>query len=69
MPKSGFSNTSESEHEAVQELEASSPSPIESSILPPQEQEPVATLDSTATESEAEIIDSNDISSETNYGT
>ena len=48
--ESDFSNTSESEHEAVQELEASSPSPIESSILSPQEQEPVATLDSTATE-------------------
>ena len=31
-----FSNTRESEHEAVQELEASSPSPIESSILTPQ---------------------------------
>ena len=61
-----FSNTSESEHEAVQEFEASSPSPIESSILSPQEQEPVATLDSTATESESEVIDNNDISSETN---
>ena len=61
-----FSNTRESEHEAVQEFEASSPSPIESSILSPQEQEPVATLDSTATESESEVIDSNDISSETN---
>jgi len=64
-----FSNTSESEHEATQELEASSPSSIESfipSILSPQEQEPAATLDSIATESEAEVIDSNDISSETN---
>ncbi len=59
------SNTGESEHEAVQEFEASSPSPIESSILPPQEQEPVATLESSATESEAEVIASNDISSET----
>ena len=61
-----FSNTGESEHEAVQELEAISPSPIESSVLIPQEQEPVATLDSTATASELEVIDSNDLSSETN---
>ena len=60
------SNTGESEHEAAQEFEASSPSPIESSILTSQEQEPIATLESTATESEAEVIDSNDISSETN---
>jgi hypothetical protein len=59
-----FSNTGESEHEAAQEFEASPPSPIESSILIPQEQEPVATLDSTATESEAEVIDSNDLTSE-----
>lgn len=61
-----FSNTSESEYEAVQELEASAPSPIESSILSSQEQEAVATLESTATESEAEAIDNNGISSETN---
>jgi hypothetical protein len=61
-----FSNTSESEQEAAQELEASSHSPAESFILSPQEQEPVATLDSTATEAEVEVIDSNDLSSETN---
>ena len=61
-----YSNTGDSEHEAAQEIEASSPSPIESSILPPQEQEPVAALDLTATESDAEVIDSSDISSATN---
>ena len=61
-----FSSTSESEHETAQELESGSPSPIESSILPPQEQEPVATLEFTAIESEAEVIYSNDLSSETN---
>jgi hypothetical protein len=60
------SNIGESEHEAVQEFEASSPSPIGSSILSPQEQESVATLDPTATDSQAEVIDSSDISSATN---
>ena len=60
------SNTGKSEHEAVQELEASSPAPIESSILPSREEEAVATHDSITTDSEAETIDNSDISSETN---
>ena len=60
------SNTGKSEHEEAREFEASSPSPIESTVLSPQEEEAVATHDSIAIDSEDETIDNSDISSETN---
>ena len=59
-----FSNTSESEHEAAQEIEASSPSPIESTIPTTFDQEPIVSFDTTAVEPEAEIKEEVDLSSE-----
>jgi len=61
-----FSNTSELEHEAAQELEASSHSPIESTIPTTHEQEPIAAIDAIAVEPEVEVRDGVDLSSETN---
>lgn len=60
------SNTSPSEPEVTQELEASSLSTYESSLPSSQEQESVAIFDSTAIESDEEVIENNDIASETN---
>jgi hypothetical protein len=60
------SNTTASEHEAAQELEASSPSSIESITPATNEQEPVATIDSLAVEPEAEVRDGVDLSSDPN---
>ena len=60
-----FSNTSESEHEAAQELEASSPSPIESTVRTTYEQEPITTIDSVVVEPEAEVRDGVDVTSDT----
>jgi hypothetical protein len=60
------SSTGESEHEADLEIEASSPSPIESTIPTTYDQEPIAAFDTIAIEPEAEIKDDVDLSSEAN---
>jgi hypothetical protein len=61
-----ISNTSESEHETAQELEASSLSPIESTAPTTLEQEPTTSIDALPVEPKAEVSDDADISSETN---
>lgn len=64
--ESDGSHASISEYEVAQELEASTSSFTESSMPTTQEQEPEATLDSITNDSEPEVIDDNDIASETN---
>jgi len=64
--EANLSNTSDSEHESAQKREASSPSPIESTISTTYDQEPIAAFDIIAVEPEAEIKDDVDLSSEAN---